>query len=166
MSSVVVVGSGAAGLTAAVAAAQAGAEVTVVERAPVLGGTTALSGGLAWMPANRLMAAEGVDDSPAEARQYLRALRLGDVDDELVGYFADHAATTADWLESTTGLSWQTVPYPDYHPELPGGKPGHRPLEPQPREVSPEIRSANPHCPQCDCPDHLPGAGHGRIRPS
>ena len=139
MSSVVVVGSGSAGLTAAVAAVQAGAEVTVVERAPVLGGTTALSGGLAWMPANRLMAAEGVDDSPAEARQYLRALRLGDVDDKLVGYFADHAATTADWLESTTGLSWQTVPYPDYHPELPGGKPGHRPLEPQPREVSPEL---------------------------
>ena len=139
MSSVVVVGSGAAGLTAAVAAAQAGAEVTVVERAPVLGGTTALSGGLAWMPANRLMAAEGVDDSPAEARQYLRAIRLGDVDDELVDFFADQAATTADWLESAAGLSWQTVPYPDYHPELPGGKPGHRPLEPQPREVSPEL---------------------------
>ncbi len=91
------------------------------------------------MPANRLMAAEGVDDSPAEARQYLRALRLGDVDDELVDYFAYQAATTADWLESTTGLSWQTVPYPDYHPELPGGKPGHRPLEPQPRVVSPKF---------------------------
>ncbi|WP_419928620.1 FAD-dependent oxidoreductase [Candidatus Poriferisocius sp.] len=139
MSSVVVVGSGAAGLTAAVAAAQSGAEVTVVERAPVLGGTTALSGGLAWMPANRLMAAEGVDDSPAEAREYLQALRLGDVDDELVDYFADQAAAVADWLDSTTGLSWQTVPYPDYHPELPGGKPGHRPLEPQPREASPEL---------------------------
>ena len=139
MSSVVVVGSGAAGLTAAVAAAQAGAEVTVVERAQVLGGTTALSGGLAWMPANRLMAAEGVDDSPAEAREYLQALRLGDVDDELVNHFADQAAAVANWLDSTTGLSWQTVPYPDYHPELPGGKPGHRPLEPQPREALPEL---------------------------
>lgn len=139
MASVVVVGSGAAGLTAAVAAAQAGANVTVVERAPVLGGTTALSGGLAWMPANRLMAAEGVDDSPAEARQYLRALRLGDVDDELLDYFADQASSVADWLESATGLSWQTVPYPDYHPELPGGKPGHRPLEPLPREASPVL---------------------------
>ena len=139
MPSVVVVGSGAAGLTAAMAAAQAGAEVTVVERAPMLGGTTALSGGLAWMPANRLMAAEGVDDSPTEAREYLQALRLGDVDDELVDYFANQAPAVADWLESTTGLSWQTVPYPDYHPELPGGKPGHRPLEPQPREVSPEL---------------------------
>lgn len=139
MSSVVVVGSGAAGLTAAVAAAQAGAEVAVVERAPVLGGTTALSGGLAWMPANRLMAAEGVEDSPAEARQYLQALRLGDVDDELLDEFANQAAAVADWLESTTRLSWQTVPYPDYHPELPGGKPGHRPLEPQPREVPQEL---------------------------
>lgn len=134
-----VVGSGAAGLTAAVAAAQAGAEVAVVERAPVLGGTTALSGGLAWMPANRLMAAEGVDDSPAEARQYLRALRLGDVDGELVDYFANQAPAVADWMETATGLSWQTVPYPDYHPELPGGKEGHRPLEPQPRVVPPEL---------------------------
>ncbi|WP_419845954.1 FAD-dependent oxidoreductase [Candidatus Poriferisocius sp.] len=139
MSSVVVVGSGAAGLTAAVAAAQTGAEVTVVERAPVLGGTTALSGGLAWMPANRLMVAEGVDDSLAEARRYLHALRLGDVDDDLVDYFANQAPEVADWLESATGLSWQTVPYPDYHPELPGGKPGHRPLEPQPREVPPDL---------------------------
>ncbi len=139
MPSVVVVGSGAAGLTAALAAAQAGAEVTVVERAAVLGGTTALSGGLAWMPANRLMAAERVGDSPAEARQYLRALRLGDVDDELLDYFAEQAPTVADWLEATTGLSWQTVPYPDYHPELPGGKPGHRPLEPQPREVAAQL---------------------------
>ena len=139
MARVVIVGSGAAGMTAAVAAAQAGGDVTVVERAPVLGGTTALSGGLAWLPANRLMAAEGVDDSPAEALQYLRALRLGDVDDDWVAYFAGQAATVADWLASATALSWQTVPYPDYHPELPGGKPGHRPLEPQPREVSPEI---------------------------
>ena len=139
MSSVVVVGSGAAGLTAAVAAAQAGAEVTVVERAPVLGGTTALSGGLAWMPANRLMAAEGVADSPAEARKYLQALRLGDVDDELVDFFANQAQAVADWMELATELSWQTVPYPDYHPELPGGKPGHRPLEPQPRVVPPEL---------------------------
>ena len=139
MPSVVVVGSGAAGLTAAVAAAQAGAEVTVVERASVLGGTTALSGGLAWMPANRWMAAEGVDDSPDEARRYMRALRLGDVDDELVDHFIDNAASVADWVETATGLRWQTVPYPDYHPELPGGKPGHRPLEPQPRAVSPEL---------------------------
>ena len=141
MSSVVVVGSGAAGLTAAVAAAQGGAEVTVVERATVLGGTTALSGGLAWMPANRLMAVEEVDDSPEEARKYLRELRLGDVDDEILDYFADQAPAVAAWLESTTGLSWQTVPYPDYHPELPGGKPGHRPLEPQPREVPSELGS-------------------------
>ncbi len=126
-------------MTAAVAAAQAGAEVTVLERASVLGGTTALSGGLAWMPANRLMGAEGVDDSPAEGRQYLRALRLGDVDDELVDYFAGQASTVADWLESATPLRWQTVPYPDYHPELPGGKPGHRPLEPQPRVVPAEL---------------------------
>ncbi|WP_419919516.1 FAD-dependent oxidoreductase [Candidatus Poriferisocius sp.] len=135
----IVVGSGVAGLTAAVAAAAGGARVTLVERAPVLGGTTALSGGLAWMPANRWMAAEGVDDSPAEARRYLRALRLGDVDDDLLDHFVARAALVADWVESATGVRWQTVPYPDYHPELPGAQHGHRPVEPQPREVPPGL---------------------------
>ena len=54
MSDVIVVGSGAAGLSAALAAAQAGAKVTVLERDTKLGGSTALSGGLAWLPANHL----------------------------------------------------------------------------------------------------------------
>ncbi len=139
MASVVVVGSGVAGMAAGLAAAMTGAGVTVVERAHVLGGTTALSGGLAWMPANRWMAGEGVDDSAVEARRYLRALRLGDVDDELLDHFVDRAAGVADWMESATGVEWQTVPYPDYHPELPGGRQGHRSLEPRPREVPPGL---------------------------
>ena len=76
MRTVAVVGSGAAGLSAALAARLGGAEVTVYERAGKLGGTTALSGGNGWFPANRFLP----DDSPELALKYLRAISLGDAD--------------------------------------------------------------------------------------
>ena len=84
-SRVVVVGSGAAGLAAAVAAREGGAEVTLLERGVAAGGTTALSGGVAWLPGNHRAAEVGAQDTPAEAREYLRSLALGDVDEGLVG---------------------------------------------------------------------------------
>ncbi len=84
MSSVVVLGSGAAGLAAAVAAASAGARVTVLEATATVGGTTALSGGVAWVPVNHRAAEAGFDDDAASALTYLRGLRLGDTDDVLL----------------------------------------------------------------------------------
>src|SRR3954464_10449696 len=76
MGTVAVVGSGAAGLAAALAARKAGAQVTVYERADRVGGTTALSGGNAWLPANRFLD----DDSPEQALPYPRAVGIGRVD--------------------------------------------------------------------------------------
>ena len=137
-SRVVVVGSGAAGLTAALAAREEGADVTLLERSPVIGGTTALSGGVAWMPANHRAADLGIEDSPAQARRYLRSLALGDVDRTLVDTFVDAAARVGRHLERT-GLRWHALPYPDYHAERPGGKPGGRPLEPGPVEPDPAV---------------------------
>jgi succinate dehydrogenase/fumarate reductase flavoprotein subunit len=135
---VVVVGSGAAGLAAAVAALEEGARVTLVERSRVAGGTTALSGGVAWLPANHRAAELGIDDSPGEARDYLASLALGDVDRELIDVFVDDAARVARALERT-GLRWHPLPYPDYHAERPGGKLGGRSLEPGPHEPDPAI---------------------------
>ena len=83
---VTVVGAGTAGLAAALAASQAGADVTVLERGERIGGTTALSGGVAWLPAN-----DRTDDTPEQALAYLRSLALGDVVDELVEVFAREA---------------------------------------------------------------------------
>ena len=77
---VVVLGSGAAGLTAALAAAAGGADVGLYEKADLLGGTTAISGGIVWVPGNHLMdRSDGIDAAerdadPAEALRYLRAL--------------------------------------------------------------------------------------------
>ena len=70
---VVVVGSGAAGLAAALAAAVDGAKVLVLEKSPVLGGTTAMSSAGTWVPANHHMLAAGLEDSAEETLAYLRA---------------------------------------------------------------------------------------------
>src|SRR3954471_2935033 len=76
-SDVVVVGSGAAGLAAALAAHSAGASVVVLEKAATIGGTTALSGGVVWMPGNAHMAEIGVTDNRADALAYLERVTLG-----------------------------------------------------------------------------------------
>ena len=91
MTAVVVVGSGAAGLAAALGAAATGADVTVVERDDTVGGTTALSGGVVWLPANDAMMAAGLVDSPTEAWRYLGGLATGEVDADLMVAFASDA---------------------------------------------------------------------------
>ena len=135
MTQVTVVGAGTAGLAAALAASQAGADVTVLERGERIGGTTALSGGVAWLPAN-----DRTDDTPEQALAYLRALALGDVVDELVEVFAREAGATAAWLERETPLRWQAIPYPDYHAELDGARESGRALEPAAYDAPERIR--------------------------
>lgn len=129
---VVVLGSGAAGLCAALAAADAGARVGVFEKAAVIGGTTCLSSAVAWMPNNRYARDHGVQDSRADALAYLESLSNGMILPEMAESFVDTIPEVLDWLD-TTPLKMSLVPgYPDYHPEQPGGKPGGgRSLEPQ-----------------------------------
>src|SRR3954469_16988135 len=74
---VLVIGSGAGGLSAAVTAAWHGLKVLVVEKAPVCGGATSWSGGWAWTPGNPLAKADGVDEDREQFRTYLRH-RLGE----------------------------------------------------------------------------------------
>lgn len=128
---VVVLGSGAAGLTAAAAAAGDDLRIAVLEKAPQLGGTTALSGGIAWLPANRLAHQADVDDSREQAVRYLAALSLGRPNPDLEEAFVDGIDALLDFLDSTP-LRLQLVPgFPDYHPEHPGGLAGGgRSLEP------------------------------------
>ena len=74
---VVVLGSGAAGLTAAIAAAEGGARVAIVEKADQVGGTSAWSGGHVWIPDNPHMSAVGATDSPTQALTYIMSLSRG-----------------------------------------------------------------------------------------
>ncbi len=130
---VVVVGSGAAGLGAALGAVAAGgSEVVVLERDDTVGGTTALSGGVVWVPANDAMRRAGLDDSPSEVCRYLAAVAAGDLDGDLVAAFASDAARVAREIETRTPLEWEALTsWPDYHPELPGASSGGRSLWPR-----------------------------------
>ncbi len=131
-SPVVVVGSGAAGLSAALGAAAGGADVVVLERDETVGGTTALSGGVVWMPASDAMKEMGIDDTPTEARRYLRALATGAVDDVLIGAFASDAGRVAGEIEKRTPLQWEVLAqWPDYRGEIPGARAGGRSLWPR-----------------------------------
>ncbi len=133
---VVVVGSGAAGLAAALAAVEAGASVTLLEHAEHVGGTTAISGGVAWIPANHLAIAAGLDDTTDDALRYLRAIGQGDYDDALVQVFVHDAADVVCTIEQHTRLRWSLLAdWPDYQAGLPGGRAGGRSIWPEPLEL-------------------------------
>lgn len=128
---VVIIGTGAAGLTAAIAAHEAGARVAVFEKADVIGGTSAWSGGQIWIPANPHELALGKPDSREEAITYLMSLSHGMIDQEMAETFVDSGTEMINFLEERTPVRFVSVPdFPDYHPEFPGGKPqGGRTLE-------------------------------------
>lgn len=130
---VVVLGTGAAGLVAALTAAERGARVGLFEKAPVVGGTTAVSGGGCWVPCNAQMAAAGLADDRQDALDYLASLSFGHIRPGFAEVIVDDGPIVFQWLESATALRMKIVPgYPDYHPERPGGRPGGgRTLEPE-----------------------------------
>src|SRR3954469_12467145 len=128
---VLVVGSGGAGLAAALAAKQGGAEVLLVEKSQKVGGTTAVSGGVMWIPNNHHMKAAGIADSREEARTYVRRLADGRSSDALIDTYLDESPAMLRFIEEVTPLKFTALPrYPDYHPEFDGAKPGGRSLDP------------------------------------
>ncbi len=127
---VIVIGSGAAGLVAAVAAHDAGARVLLVERAEVIGGATAVSGGVMWIPLNHHMGEMRIDDSREDAVGYCTRMALGRAPAELIEAFVDTGSEALAYLESHTPLRCSALPMPDYHAELPGARMGGRSVEP------------------------------------
>lgn len=122
---VVVVGSGAAGLAAALAASVDGAKVMVLEKSHVLGGTTAMSAAGTWVPANHHMLAAGIQDSAEETLTYIRAVSppgWADTEDELWQALAEQSAPMLRFLEDKTPLRFELVNHPDFYVEAPGGK--------------------------------------------
>lgn len=122
---VVILGTGAAGLTAALAASEAGASVGLYEKGDVVGGTTGLSGGIVWVPNNHHMVEAGLPDSRGDALAYLASLSNGYIQSDLAAALIDAGPEMIRFLEDHTPMRFRIVPgYSDYHPEHPGGKPG------------------------------------------
>ncbi|MBA4222529.1 MAG: hypothetical protein C0458_17505 [Methylobacterium sp.] len=129
---VVVLGSGAAGLAAAITAAKFGAKVLLLEKADVFGGSTAISGGVVWIPSNNAMNALGFSDSKDAAKAYLGTVLGNKVRWDLVDTFLDNGPDMVDFMHAQTEL--RLVPRahaPDYYPAIEGASMGGRTLDPQ-----------------------------------
>jgi len=129
---VLVIGSGAGGMTAAIAAADAHVKVLIVEKSNEYGGTSATSGGGIWIPNSPIGKQAGLQDSEDEAFAYLRPQSAPNVPDELIRAYVRRAPEMLAWLHERTPVRYLAVPYPDYHVEFPGGKMGLRTHLPMP----------------------------------
>jgi succinate dehydrogenase/fumarate reductase flavoprotein subunit len=126
---ILVVGSGAAGLSAAVFAALKGARVLLCEKTAQVGGTTATSGGIVWAPGNHLAKEAGIVDSPDKVRSYLRAEFGNHYDEELTEAFIEAVPEAIATLHRQTDAKFIPANFPDYHPDLPGAADKGRALE-------------------------------------
>jgi len=149
---VVVAGSGAAGMTAALTAADLGLSVVVIEKAGAFGGSTARSGGGIWAPGNTVLRDAGVTDTPGQARVYLAHVAGADVPASRQEAFLEHGPGMLDLVLGKTPLRLAWVPgYADYYPEAPGGLAGGRSVEPVPfdsRKLGAELgHLARPYLP-------------------
>ena len=125
------VGSGAAGMVAALTAAHQGLSTVVVEKAPHYGGSTARSGGGVWIPNNEILKRDGVTDTPEAARTYLHGI-IGDVvEPERIDTYLERGPEMLSFVLKNTPLKMCWVPgYSDYYPEEPGGGPADVPSSP------------------------------------
>lgn len=128
-----VVGSGAGGLSAAVTAAWHGLRVVVVEKAPTCGGATAWSGGWMWVPLNPLSRADGVVEDPEQPRRYLTNI-LGDrYDPARVDAFLDAGPHMVAFFQRHTALRFVSGTWiADIHGHVPGAGTGGRSVAPLP----------------------------------
>ena len=140
---VLVVGSGGAAMTAATLAYDGGAEVLLIEKAEVFGGTTGISGGVMWIPQNGHMEKEGFTDTREDALAYIRHLAQGrPYDDSQIEAWVDAAPEALRYLEQNTPVEMQTVPnFPDYYYPygIPGRRAGGRSVEPVPYDAPGEL---------------------------
>jgi len=152
---VVVAGSGAAGMTAALTAADRGLSVIVIEKTGYFGGSTARSGGGVWVPGNEVLRHAGVRDTPEQARVYLAHVAGECVPAGRQQALLEHGPAMLQLVRTHTPVDFAWVPgYADYYPEAPGGLACGRTIEPVPfdgRVLGNDLARLNP--PYVPAPD-------------
>mgnify|MGYP001766259797 FL=1 len=142
---VLVVGSGAGGMLSALVAAKNHADVLIVEKEKLWGGTSATSGAGIWIPASDQAAAAGFHDNVDDAFKYVRALSADNVPDENIRAYVENASKMLRWMGSNTEIEYHAFPYPDYHAENPGGSPTgyrtHMPLPLDGKQLGDDVRT-------------------------
>jgi succinate dehydrogenase/fumarate reductase flavoprotein subunit len=121
---VVVLGSGGAAMTAAIAAHDFGAkDVVILEKSGMVGGTTAMSGGMLWIPGNHYQREAGIEESDEDIVAYLDALAPGQLDPETLGAFMESGPEMIRYFTDKTPVRFHAfADFPDYQPYMPGAK--------------------------------------------
>lgn len=149
---VLVVGSGGGGMTAAIRAHDKGAKALLIEKSNYYGGSTAMSGGVVWIPNNHMMASTGITDSDDEAFTYIKGLTEGRVSDARINAYIHTGKEMLKWVMDNTRAQFMAMDvYPDYYPEVSGFKPGSRSCDPLPfdgRLLGEEFDNLRPAHPQ------------------
>jgi succinate dehydrogenase/fumarate reductase flavoprotein subunit len=123
-----VIGAGAAGMTAALVGALEGLKTILCEKSDMVGGTTATSAGTVWIPGSRQCKASGVPDTLDSAKTYLAAILGEDANDDRLAAYLATGPSVLDYLEERTSVAFIPPPvHPDYH-ALPGAAVGGRAL--------------------------------------
>ncbi len=158
-----VVGSGAAGMSAAVTAGHGGLNVLIVEKEPRFGGTTARSGGWLWIPGTSLARAWGIVESADQARTYLRHEAGNSFDAARVDAFLSAGPEAVDFFTAKTSLRFDMpLVFPDYHAEAPGGSQGGRSMVTRPfdgRELGRHIENLGAPLPELTVFGMMLGSG-------
>ena len=129
---VVVLGSGGAAMTAAIAAHDFGAsDVVILEKTGMVGGTTAMSGGMLWIPGNHHQIEAGIAESDEDVVAYLDALAPSALDPDTLWSFMQNGPELVRYLADKTPVRLRAfADFPDYQPYSPGAKPdGGRSLD-------------------------------------
>lgn len=132
-----VIGSGAGGMTSALTAAARGMSTLVVEKASVYGGNTALSGGGIWIPNNPVLQQVGIVDERTSVVEYLRSITGGRATAERINAYVHYGPAVIRFLQQQSAhmqFLWARG-YSDYHSENPGGRSEGRSIEPCPIEL-------------------------------
>ncbi len=136
------VGASSGGLAAVIMGHDLGLNTVLLEKSEFLGGGTALSGGILWIPFNHHMTEEGLPDSREEAFEHIRQISMGRHDEDLMAAYLESGPEAVHYMEDHTPLKLTFDPSPDYYADLPGGKKRGRQLIPDSEKMVPVLEEA------------------------